>query len=126
MELFSEFTTMELLTGFLQTKKTASLFNQKKQHLILPDDDSAFIPYSNDPHNGDKYECSFENTYQHIKLSQFVKDTVAFAPVLVELTNNKKAVITEADLEDYPGMFLTNGKNANGLSGDFAPYVLED
>ena len=55
-----------------------------------------------------------------------MKDTVAFAPVLVELTNNKKAVITEADLEEYPGMFLTNGKEGRGLSGDFAPYVLSE
>ena len=54
-----------------------------------------------------------------------MKDTVAFAPVFVELANNKKAVITEADLEDYPGMFLTNGKTTNGLRGDFAPYVLD-
>src|SRR6266536_2275336 len=54
------------------------------------------------------------------------KDTVAFTPVLVELNDSKKAVITEADLEDYPGMFLTNGKNANSLRGDFASYVLED
>src|SRR5437764_2376881 len=62
----------------------------------------------------------------NIRLSQFVNDTVAFAPVLVELANNKKAVITEADLEEYPGMFLTNGKTGTGLSGDFAPYVLAD
>ena len=53
-----------------------------------------------------------------------MKDTVAFAPVLIELPNNKKAVITEADLEEYPGMFLTNGKTGTGLRGDFAPYVL--
>ena len=109
---------------FFTKKKDSITIKSEEANFNFTDDDSAFIPYSNDPHNRDKYECSFENTYQHIKLSQFVKDTVAFAPVLVELENNKKAVITEADLEEYPGMFLTNGKNANGLSGDFAPYVL--
>lgn len=111
---------------FFTKKKDSLIIQSEEANFNFTDDDSAFIPYSNQPHNHDKYECSFENTYQHIKLSQFVKDTVAFAPVLVELTNNKKAVITEADLEDYPGMFLTNGKIANGLSGDFAPYVLAD
>jgi alpha-glucosidase len=110
---------------FFTKKKDSIIIKSEEASFTFTDDDSAYIPYSNDPHNKDKYQCSFENTYQHIKLSQFVKDTVAFAPVLVELANNKKAVITEADLEEYPGMFLTNGKTGNGLSGDFAPYVLE-
>jgi len=111
---------------FFTKKKDSIIVQSEEANFNFTDDDSAFIPYSNQPHNNDKYECSFENPYEHIKLSEFVKDTVAFAPVLVELANNKKAVITEADLEDYPGMFLTNGKIATGLSGDFAPYVLED
>jgi Glycoside hydrolase 97. len=109
---------------FFTTKKDSIIIKSEEANFNFADDDSAFIPYSNDPHNKDKYQCSFENTYQHIRLSQFVKDTVAFAPILVELANNKKAVITEADLEEYPGMFLTNGRSGNGLSGDFAPYVL--
>jgi len=111
---------------FFTKRKDSLIVKSEEANFNFTDDDSAYIPYSNDPHNKDKYQCSFENTYQHIKLSQFVKDTVAFAPVLVELANDKKAVITEADLEEYPGMFLTNGKTANGLSGDFAPYVLAD
>jgi alpha-glucosidase len=111
---------------FFTKKKDSIIIRSEEANFNFTDDDSAYIPYSNDPHNKDKYQCSFENTYQHIKLSQFVKDTVAFAPVLVELANDKKAVITEADLEEYPGMFLTNGKAVNGLSGDFAPYVLAD
>ena len=111
---------------FFTKKKDSILIQSEEANFNFTDDDFAFIPYSNQPHNHDKYECSFENPYQHIRLSEFVKDTVAFAPVLVELANNKKAVITEADLEDYPGMFLTNGKITTGLSGDFAPYVLED
>ena len=111
---------------FFTKKKDSIVIRSEEANFNFTGDDSAYIPYSNDPHNKDKYQCSFENTYQHIKLSQFVKDTVAFAPVLVELANNKKAVITEADLEEYPGMFLTNGKTPNGLSGEFAPYVLAD
>ncbi|HEY6975441.1 MAG TPA: glycoside hydrolase family 97 protein [Chitinophagaceae bacterium] len=111
---------------FFTKKKDSIIIRSEEAGFNFTDDDSAFIPYSNDPHNGDKYECSFENTYQHIKLSEFKKDTVAFAPVLIELKDGKKAVITEADLEDYPGMFFTNGINGNSLRGDFAPYALED
>lgn len=109
---------------FFTKRRDSILIKSEEASFNFADDDSVYIPYSNDPHNKDKYQCSFENTYQHTRLSKFVKDSVAFAPVLVELANNKKAIITEADLEEYPGMFLTNGKSANGLRGDFAPYVL--
>jgi len=110
---------------FFTRRKDSLIIRSEQADFNFPDDDSAYVAYSNDPHNHDKYQCSFENTYRHIRLSQFVRDTVAFAPVLIELANNKKVVLTEADLEEYPGMFLTNGRNGKGLSGDFAPYVLE-
>ena len=36
-------------------------------------------------------------------------------------------MITEADLEDYPGMFLkVNGVKENSLLGVYAPYPLEE
>jgi alpha-glucosidase len=110
---------------FFTKKKDSIIIQSEDAEFNFTDDDSAWIPYSNDPHNGDKYECSFENIYQHIPLSQFVKDSVAFLPVLVDLKNNKKVLITEADLEEYPGMFLTNAKTGFGLRGDYAPYTLE-
>lgn len=110
---------------FFTKKKDSIIIQSEDAEFNFTDNDSAWIPYSNDPHNGDKYECSFENIYQHIPLSQFVKDSVAFLPVLVDLKNNKKALITEADLEEYPGMFLTNTATGFGLRGDYAPYALE-
>lgn len=41
-------------------------------------------------------------------MNQWEGERLAFLPLLVETTNNKKLVITEADLENYPGMFLEN------------------
>jgi alpha-glucosidase len=110
---------------FFTGRKDSIIIQSEDAEFNFTNDDSAYIPYSNDPHNGDKYECSFENIYQHIPLSQFVKDSVAFAPVLVDVDNNKKALITEADLEEFPGMFLTNVTNGFGLRADHAPYALE-
>jgi alpha-glucosidase len=110
---------------FFTNKKDSIIVQSEDAEFNFTNDDSAYIPYSNDPHNGDKYECSFENIYQHIPLSQFVKDSVAFAPVLVDVGNNKKALITEADLEEFPGMFLTNATTGFGLRADHAPYALE-
>ena len=65
--------------------------------------------------------------YDEIPVSHFEKDTLAFLPLLVNIGENKKAVILEADLEDYPGMFLDiNPQTRQGLKGVFAPYALEE
>ena len=65
---------------------------------------------------------SFENTYTHTKLSQMDPEKLAFLPLLVELNDGKKAVITEADLEDFPGLYLYNPNGENSLSAMHAGY----
>ena len=65
---------------------------------------------------------SFEDTYTHTNLSQMDPEKLAFLPLLVELKDGKKAVITEADLEDFPGLYLYNPKSDNGLSAMHAGY----
>ncbi len=81
----------------------------------------AFIPYINrqPAKNGDFSEqfcTSFENTYVDTFLRDMANDRLAFLPMLVKQRfmprwesnlNNwhiRMAVITEADLHDYPGM----------------------
>lgn len=90
-------------------------------------DENAWIAYVNDP-SPDIYTTSFENLYRTMRLSEFKRDTLAFLPVLVDLGNGRKAGILEADLEDYPGMFVGAGGAAgsSGLTGRFAPYPLEE
>ena len=65
---------------------------------------------------------SFENTYTHTSLSEMDPEKLAFLPLLVELNDGKKAVITEADLEDFPGLYLRNAKGQTGLSAVHAGY----
>ena len=65
---------------------------------------------------------SFENTYTATTLSQMDPDKLAFLPVLVELKDGKKAVITEADLEDFPGLYLRNAKGQTGFTAVHAGY----
>ena len=65
---------------------------------------------------------SFENTYIHIPISQMDPMKLAFLPVLVELKDGKKAVITEADLEDFPGLYLRNENGNTGFSAVHAGY----
>ncbi len=87
-------------------------------------DDKAFIPYMNDYRNGKIFNSSFEALYREINISQFARDSLAFLPVLVEV-GSKKVVITEADLENYPGMYLDINKTGKGFRGVYAPYPLE-
>ena len=65
---------------------------------------------------------SFENTYTHTPISQMDPMKLAFLPLLVELKDGKKAVITEADLEDFPGLYLRNENGKNGLTAVHAGY----
>ena len=87
----------------------------------------AFIPYVNARKGeGDfinqQFYNSFENTYTHIPLSQMEPERLAFLPVLIELNDGKKAVITEADLEDFPGLYLRNEHGKNGFTAVHAGY----
>ncbi|MDJ1496004.1 glycoside hydrolase family 97 protein [Cytophagaceae bacterium DM2B3-1] len=111
---------------FFTTRKDSLTIENEEAGFHFREDYQAYIPYVNDPHNNDVFETSFENNYQHIALSKVKKDTLAFAPILVELPNNKKAVITEVDLEEYPGMFLQASRQGYALQGKFAPYPLEE
>lgn len=69
-----------------------------------------------------QYHSSFQNTYQHVNLSDWDKSRLAFLPVLAEGKGEKKVCITEADLLDYPGMFLKVSSDDKGFYGDFAAY----
>jgi alpha-glucosidase len=90
-------------------------------------DYKCYIPFVRDFRGDEQYIQSFEALYTEKNISQFSKDTFGFLPILIDLGNQKKAVITEADLEDYPGMFLkVNGAKENSLLGVYAPYPLEE
>jgi alpha-glucosidase len=112
---------------FFTNKKETITVESEQANFNFDKDYKAWLPYTTDPRlKGDNFNTSFENLYNEIKLSQFAKDTLSFLPVLVELDNNKKAAVLEADLENYPGMYLNTGSNSNTLKGVFAPYPLEE
>jgi len=68
----------------------------------------------------DIYHTSFEEPYLKLPISDITSSQVAFSPILSD-DGTIKSVITESDLIDFPGMFLT-GKRSNTLQGEFAPY----
>jgi alpha-glucosidase len=73
------------------------------------------------------FHMSFENTYTFLPLSEISDEKMAFAPVLVLADDGPKVAVTEADLDDYPGMFLRGSKEDPFLlSGMFAPFPLKE
>ena len=90
-------------------------------------DYTAWIPYVN-ARKGDgdfiqqQFFTSFENTYAVTPLSKMEPERLAFLPVMVELGDGKKVVITEADLEDFPGLLLRNEKGKTGFTAIHAGY----
>ncbi len=62
-----------------------------------------------------------ERLYAHLRLSEIVPDSMASMPVLVAVENGPKVAITEADLRDYPGLYLIRS-TGGGLSGIFPAF----
>lgn len=111
---------------FFTKEKDELLIKNEEANFNFTADHKAFIPYMWDYRDGKIFNCSFESLYTEQKISEFRKDSLAFLPLMVDLGNGKKAVITEADLEDYPGMFLDiNKQTRQGFKGVFAPYPVE-
>jgi alpha-glucosidase len=94
---------------FFTTKKGEITIMNEEANFNFKNDDMGFFPFVNDFRNHDKFTTSFEAHYDHINISAVKADTLAFLPVLVDVGEQKKAVILEADLDDYPGMYLTSG-----------------
>ena len=69
-----------------------------------------------------QYYNSFENQYSYTPVSEWNKDRMAFLPLMVDGPHGKKIVITEADLMNYPGMYLYNGDGGCDIAARFAGY----
>lgn len=93
------------------------------------EDDKAWIPYVNfrpdaTSDYATQFETSFENTYTYTALKDIDWRRLIFAPIVVE-RNDLKLWISESNLEDYPGMFLSNRDGDGILDTEFAPRPKE-
>jgi alpha-glucosidase len=110
---------------FFTKKKGELIVKNEEANFNFTGDHKAFIPIMWDYRGGKIFNSSFEALYREINISQFPVDSLAFLPVLVDAGNNIKVVILEADLEDYPGMYLNINATSKGFMGVYAPYPLE-
>ncbi|KRD12850.1 Retaining alpha-galactosidase [Flavobacterium sp. Root901] len=110
------------------TKKKKDITVKSEEVVLNFDKDyNTLIPYVRDLRNPeDPFISSFESHYENKKISEFAKDTLAFLPFLIDFKNHKKAVFLEADLNDYPGLFVTNNEKKTGFESRFSKYPLQE
>ena len=108
---------------FVSQSDTPFKVISEQADFVFPEDYKAYIPYVTKKNSWDEqFFNSFENHYTHSKISSWETDRLAFLPLLVECAQGKKICITEANLTDYPGMYLHNGDASAKLSAVFARY----
>ena len=107
----------------ISKEKKAAQVADETVEFCFADDYPAFIPYVNDNRAGERYCYSFESYYDEVPLSKMYPDSLAITPLAVCLPGGMKAVVMDAGVENYPGMFLKKGAQ-HSLKAEFAPYPL--
>ena len=98
--------------------------NDETVEFCFAADYQAFVPYVNDNRSGERYSYSFESYYDETPLSKMYKDSLSITPLAVCLPDGMKAIVMDAGLENYPGLFLKKGEG-HVLKSEFAPYPIE-
>lgn len=118
---------------FISEKKVSFCVQNEQAVFNFPKQSKAYVAYVREngyhaDNRGNKgtfeeqFFKSFVNTYSYMNLSDWNPKRLAFMPLLVELGHGKKVCLTEADLLNYPGMYLNNSGDSDTLEGVFAPY----
>lgn len=106
-------------------KMINKVLNETSEYRFVGDY-QAFVPYVNDNRGGERWCYSFESYYDEAPLSKMYKDSLAITPLAVSLPDGKKAVVMEADVENYPGMYLLKGTSSSTASGVFSSDASTD
>jgi alpha-glucosidase len=66
-----------------------------------------------------------ERLYEYLPLTQITRYKMCYPPALIDIKDGPKVAITEADLEDYAGLYL-RGWGRTSLRGIFPAVALEE
>lgn len=112
---------------FISHSKYPFVVKEEKASFSFADGSKAWIPYVSQHKETLESQLfnSFESVYAYSELTAWDRNSLAFMPVLADVGNGRKVCIMEAELLDYPGMFLYNGDGDSQLEGYFAPYPKE-
>lgn len=117
---------------FVTTRKDAFTVTAERAEFRFARDFDTFAPYSSLSGSNDinsfepQFRSSQENLYTCAKATQLDPRRLIMMPMLVTLDNGARLCIAEADLENYPGMFLNADPETPQMRGVFAPYPAEE
>ncbi len=109
---------------FTSARKDSITIEKEIARYSLPDQTTFYGSPVNKRPDLDIFHTSFEEPYLIKPTDSISTNLFFFSPVMVGFPNEMKAVITESDLEDYPGMFLKFNDDKL-LEGINAGYPLE-
>ena len=66
-----------------------------------------------------------EREFVRLPLKDVTSSSLASLPAVVDARDGIKVAVAEADVDDYPGLWLL-GRGASGLLGTFPPYPLQE
>ncbi len=109
---------------FITSKKGEIIVEKETASYQFVRDHKAYAAYVNStkPTFEEQFSNTFEQPYVYESLTQLNDKRLMILPLLVDWGHGRKLCITEADLEDYPGMFLNNASDKPVLHGIHAPY----
>lgn len=105
-------------------RDSITVINEQAE-FVFPAGKKVRLPLLSPREGSDRYHTSFEELYQLKAIDSLTDSAMAYNPVLTGTGNEVKLGITESDLVDYPGMFIS-GTGGRSLKGVFAPYPLEE
>ena len=109
---------------FVSTLKKPFCVKDETAEFHFTTDATATAAYSNGDVNGGfetQFTNSFENQYNTLPLSQLDTKRIMFLPLAVQTKCGAKVAVSEANIENYPGMFLAAQGKGNCLKAVFAP-----
>ena len=95
--------------------------DKKDENIVMGEDFVLNFPADYTAHlsQPDGFKTSYEYPYTHVKTKEYKKtDRMSYLPVLLETDKAYKILISEADLYDYPCMFLKS-TGTNGMQSLF-------
>lgn len=110
------------------------IFTQKKESIRVIDeevmyrfegDPPGYFPISN---SRERSLYNWQENYRYSAISEIGNNELSYLPVLIELEKPVKVAITEADVWNYPGLYLEKSTitapkaNRSALKGYFAKY----
>jgi len=96
--------------------KESITVNEEKCNISFPENTTGWFAFAN------RWMNSYEHIYQKLPVDSVTSKQTAQLPLLLDLGNSGKMLITESDLYDYPGLYFT-GNDEQELQAIFPPAV---